>query len=238
LCSMSSYLFGSTTPMREAKLVPKLPVRGRDYGGLALAAKGKGKRKSVGEQPSLPPSFNATPTVHQRFRFRASGAASGVGVAATSIIGALGVIGTVTNSDVASWASSFKIRSVTIWPPQVAGSDLAFLEWTAGSSTFTKDETKVMAIPDGITATGPVVFRPPPKSLYSDWIAAGNAGFLFTITCATGSIIDLDVDYTTSVALSNLIIPVATAVIGTVYYLALDGATTNKFVPVALPTTH
>jgi hypothetical protein len=31
---------------------------------------------------------------------------------------------------------------------------------------------------------------------------------------------------------------VATAVVGTVYYLSLDGPTTNRYVAIGVPTTH
>jgi hypothetical protein len=60
---------------------------------------------------------------------------------------------------------------------------------------------------------------------------------MFELACSVGSI----VDFTVSFRLSNIVggtqNTVASAVNSGIYYLALDGPSSNKYVPVGLPTT-
>jgi hypothetical protein len=80
---------------------------------------------------------------------------------------------------------------------------------------------------------------PPPMSLASFWASVISGANLFTLVCPTGTIIDLVVDaILKDDEASSDTINVATAVIGTMYYLSLDGPASNLLVPVSLVTTH
>jgi urea transporter len=57
------------------------------------------------------------------------------------------------------------------------------------------------------------------------------------LSVVEGAVIDLAVDFTLSGQFEAFTQVVATAVVGTVYYLALDGPSSNTLVPVGVPTT-
>jgi hypothetical protein len=61
---------------------------------------------------------------------------------------------------------------------------------------------------------------------------------VFLITCTVGSVVDVHVSFRTSGAIAAGTHSVTTATLGNIYYLALDGPSSNVYVPVGLPTTH
>jgi len=154
-----------------------------------------------------------------------------------AILSSLGVVGT-SSTTVTQWATSFKILSVTVWP---SGSSSSFtnarLDWLSGTSGQVPDESKDRSIPEGITMTGALVFKPPRQSLASFWLDNLADPLLFSISCAVGSIVDLRVSFRLSNVLVANVRAVTSAVPGTVYYLALDGPASNVYTPVGLPTT-
>ncbi len=199
--------------------------------------------KAGGGAMSLPPVLQATCYVRKRFRFRASSAVSGVSCTLNGFLGACGGICTVANTNLRTWASSFQIKKIVAWPPGgVSGSaDMVFVDWSAaGNSNFTPDSSKIVTIPDGITVTKSLVFVPPTKSLAEFWYNPTNmsaSGAIIALTCPSGTILDVILEFSLSnVNLGNNITIVAGSV-GTVYYLALDGPSSNKLVPLGVPTT-
>jgi len=60
---------------------------------------------------------------------------------------------------------------------------------------------------------------------------------MFNITTNAEAIIDLAVDYRISNVFSPVASTVAAGTLGSVYYLALDGPSSNKLQVVGLPTT-
>jgi len=191
---------------------------------------------------SLPPVIQTTPTLSHVFRFRVVSAVSSLAVHVGDIMGIFGNMTTIVNSQVVSFASTFKLRQIVAWPPQNAGSDLVFINWSASATSgFVKDDQRVMTLPDGITVTGSLTSRPNPKSLASNWISNGvtSSAVLFYVTAPAGAIIDLHAAFTMVNSLNNLAVTVATATpLGAVYYLALDGPSSNKIQPFGLPSTH
>jgi hypothetical protein len=85
-----------------------------------------------------------------------------------------------------------------------------------------------------------IVAIPPQSSLASFWQSPGIANNqLFNIVAPTGSIIDVHLslilqDDDNGSAITGT---VATAVIGTTYYLAMDNVATHIYTPVSLTTT-
>jgi hypothetical protein len=192
---------------------------------------------------SLPPQLNNTVALTHRYRYFVATTAAPVSVSVQDMLGALGGICSVGNSLLKPWSSSFKIHSVTAYPSTAAAApneNFCALWWNAGPSFQQKDVEESKDIPQGVTMTAPVRFIPPPKTLAGDWLACTATGTtnIFSMFVSAGSIIDLHVSYT----LSNQFIPatmsIATGVLGTIYYLALDGPTSNTVVPAHLPTTH
>jgi len=191
----------------------------------------KGKGKSLGGD-NLPPNINLVPQLTRTYRF-INTSASLQSATVASIIGSLGVFGTVVNSTAVGIASSFKINHLKIWPP--AGGSAA-VEW-ASTEGYTKDEIKDESIPTGITVSRSMIFRPPKLSLASFWtndtLTSSNA--IFKLLCTVGSIVDFNVSFTFVGAFGSIGIPVLSAAVGNMYYLALD--TAHTYVPVNLPTT-
>jgi len=216
----------SALPQHELKVSPP-PLLPR-----VKLIRGKGNSPAM----SLPPTIQLTPSLGHVFRFTNS-SASLTTIGVMDLLGSLGGIGTGSTS-VAFWATSFKILSVTVWPSASSSSaHSAQLEWLAGSSGQVPDESKDRSIPEGVTATGALVFTPPKFSLASFWLDNSADVDLFSIGCPVGSIIDLKVSFRLSNVLPASALTVTSASPGTVYYLALDGPGTHVYTPVGLPTT-
>jgi len=195
------------------------------------------KSKS-GSRESLPPPIDLTANVRRWQAYYTTASNALTSISALDVLGACGGICTVANSTVVPWASSVKIHSFMVWNPgSTSAATDAEAYWSTSASPFAKDSDVMRAVPQGITATGALVFVPPPKVLASDWMTS-SVGTFVNFSCGAGSIIKIDVSYT----LTNAIIPssntVATGTVGTAYYLALDGPATNRYIPVNLSTTH
>jgi len=187
---------------------------------------------------STVPAKDLVHRVKTILRFYAS--ASGTqNVSVPSILGAIGGVCVVANSSIQPWCSSFRIKQVDLYPSaSSSGEDAANVQWDTGLSAFIKDSLKDITMPIGITIASKVSSNPPPKTLASDWIASTATGNVFSLNVASGTIIDIHIDYTLSATFEANAISIATGTLGKVYYLALDGPSTNVFVPVALVTTH
>jgi len=204
--------------------------------GKSKSQRGKASPKT--SQASRPPPLQLTHNVKNvtiRFGVTSSGSYT---ISNDGIYGALGTIGITLNTFVKAWASTYRLRKVTVFPSSSASSDTTCsLNWSSGLTTFAKDEVMNQSVPSGMTVPEKVVFVPPKKSLVSDWIFLASVLNMFSITVSAGSIVDLNIDYTLGNSLTGPFVSVTTAVVGTVYYLALDGPSSNKIVPIGLPTT-
>jgi hypothetical protein len=187
--------------------------------------------------PRLPPTLQGSVVNNHTFRFQTNADVVAYSVTVGNVIGAIGTIGTVVNTTVASIASSFKLKSITIWPAQSSAIHNAEFSW-AGSYGTVADRSTTKSIPLGITETAPFRTRPGLDTLASDWQNSSTTstvlGIMYDIP--KGSIVDLSVTYTQRNTQAGVSYTVTTAALGTFYYLYLDGATA-KFLPVALPTT-
>lgn len=218
-------------------LMPVMVSKKRLVGRKGKRAKGKRHRGVV---PSLPPQIGCVVTCSHRFRFQNSSTQTTTGITFGNLAGALGCVGTVTNSTVVALASSIKIRRVTIWPAEAAPDSRCEIVWNIFAGMPTKDESKLELLPYGMTTTGPVISTPP-KGDARGWLTAtsvgGTSAVIFTLYMQQGSILDLDVSWTLSNNIGGVSISgLTTVVLGTVYYLALDGHT-NTIAPQGVPTT-
>jgi hypothetical protein len=188
--------------------------------------RGKGSATGI----DLPKSLNVVPTVKHTFRFLST--SNNVGsVTVGTLLGALGSIGTSV-VQTTNWNASVRLHSIKVWPP--AGSS-SYVEWVT-TGGYAKDEIKDSSLPTGVTVSKSLVFTPPKLSFAALWQAnVGNT--LFKMYAPTGSIIDVHVSYCPVGSFATNSNTVATAVLGVIYYLYLDGSSTHYFQPVALPTT-
>jgi hypothetical protein len=215
------------------------PLRPVPLGSSRRSAIGMSRQRPSRGASSLPPSIQLTPRVKHTYRY--SNTASTVkSVTVADLFGAIGTIGIATNSSVQPWASSFKLATLHVWPASSSSSaSNVVVEWAAGSVAQVPDDARDVTLPEGITVSRGLSFTPPPQSLAGFWITDTDASsVMFAIQAPVGSVVDLVVHYT----LSNVFVPApiaaATVSIGTPYYLALDGASSNTYIPLGLPTTH
>lgn len=194
-----------------------------------------------GVTPLLPPPFDATTRVGLHRRFRVNSTMTSTTVSIAGLIGSLGVVGTVTNTTAVSVFSAVKLSHIVMWPPQNTGPDRTILEWGASADGgYCPDSAFVNTIPDGITETHGYEFRPPAKSLLNNWMSTylSASNIIAYVSAPTGTIIDVHVTACQPNDFVPESITVASAVVGSFYYLALDGPSTNLAIPVGLATTH
>jgi len=224
----ASDLRGSRDPQKFVEVITA------DY-EVKGAAPSQVLRRAKGSQLalSLPPALSLAPRMSRTIRYQNTSAS----VESVTVATCAGTIGSIGISAVATQpiCSSLRVSQIKIWP---AAGGACSVAWALESTGFVKDEVTDHSIPTGITTSGGSVFRPPPLSLASFWRNRTNTDTLFTIESSVGSIVDVTFEFTLPAGFADFASQVvASAVIGNFYYLALDGPTTNKYVPVVLPTT-
>lgn len=217
----------------ETKAPPKalLAVRGRSG-----RAKGKGKKGA----PNLPPMLNTVITVSHTFRYYVASAITTATIQAAFVAGACGGTVSIVNSAFKAWASTVKIRKISIWPALSSTEHTPEVEWLTPLGPIEKDVAKNRALPGGVTIDRVLVSRPPRGTLCADWInilTSPSANLFALLDVPAQSVIDFDVSFTLSNVLASDSLTIASGTLGGIYYLALDGAGTNKIVPVGVPTT-
>jgi hypothetical protein len=208
----------------------KLPYRPSPSSYLGSPARLVRAGRSMGKSSSLPPSINLVSTFTNTFRFISTNAAQ-VAVTADDLLGVCGGIGT-TIIQLSTWATSFKLNSVKVWP-SAGGS--ANLKWLVAEA-YERDELKDVSLPTGITITESVTFVPPAKTLAAFWQTASTSN-IFAIASSVGSIVDVHITYTLPGGFLSTPLVVASAVVGTAYYLPLDGPASHTYTVLGLPTT-
>jgi hypothetical protein len=186
---------------------------------------------------SLPPMIDVTPTYKRVQRYFSAAGTSTQAITPTNVLTSLGCIGTVVNSTVAAFHSSFRLHRIVIWGGlQASGAESVSVSWSSALSSSVRDTEKVIAYPEGGGIPGAMTFTPPKGSIAEFWQGANTNAFV-RISLSPGSIMDVHL----SVTLGNTLTPpsatVATAAVGTLYYLPLDGPSTHLITPLGLPTT-
>jgi len=175
--------------------------------------------------------------VRKKLRFLASSALSNTTITGQTIAGACGGICTTVNGFLTPWCSTIRLRRVTIWPTVGSAAGVADITWATDGTLFVKDEFKVTTLPQAVTIHKSVTSVPPSGTLVKFWQAATDTNTIFTITAPGGSVIDVLIEFTLANELTGTTLGIVSGVLGTVYYLALDGPGGNKARPVGLVTT-
>jgi len=203
----------------------------------------KGMLKGSPSRPALnlPPVMNVSQVVKGRFRFT-SLSNSLVSVSIADVLGACGGVCSVTNSTFKPWASSFRIKEVRMYPGVNPGVGVSYnsIAWNSGISGVAQDQERIDDLPSGITVTHALSFKPPEKSLASDWISCIATGTtnLFAMQSQNGTIVDFHVDFTLSNQFQAASITISSGTLGAIYYLPLDGAASAEYPNTHLPSTH
>jgi len=193
------------------------------------------KRLSISH---LPPKLDVTPTVNHTYRYLCSGAGTPTNTTIGELFGALGTTCTVTNTTVTCWYTSVRIVSIRIYPV-VGGAGSVSVLWNSPISGVGRDTEPNNMLPGGATMVTDFIAYPPAHSFCGDWMNSSltNTQTIFTISSPPGSIIDLHVMATNSNVFGPYQRAITTGTLAFPYYLSLDGTTSNRVIPVGLPTT-
>lgn len=218
--------------------MPKQTKRGkrngkRDSGrdGLGLV----GSRSGIG----YPPPREANVLLRHIFRFRTDGA--NVDITAANLCSCLAV-GYVANNSVVGLFRAVRIRKIDIWfraPTTLAGTSTgvpsASITWTNGTTSSFAPYSEVSAT--AMSNSEPTHFSviPPPNSLQNNWCHSG-VGNLFTCKVPQGGLVDVTLDLMFNDGDVGTTTPCATATLGAVYAMPLDGSA-DALLPVGLTTT-
>jgi hypothetical protein len=209
---------------------------------LQLAPSGKfgvRARRSNNRPTSVVPALETSISVHHRYRYECT-TGEVIGITIGSIFGAIGGIGSVVNTSIASFASSFRVRRVTVYESAQSVSTVNSAIYWASTADVNSPDKYDMNSTIPYDRPSRATSAPPDKSLASFWWNGSSTltTVLFSLQAAVGSIVDFEVDYTLPNIANNVTIAVATAVVGLASYLPLDGPATNKLSAIGLPTTH
>lgn len=195
----------------------------------------KGPMAVSGRTPSLPPALEVSPTYFARLRFQCSTGATFT-LTEANFAGAIGVVTTAANTT-HPISSAWKIKRVTIWPSTQSTTVQNQWAWDLASTGHDKDSLRVTTVPFGITSALPLTTTPPSKSLAAFWTNSNVSGTFAICTIQTGSVVDLEIDFTLSTGLPQFaaISTTAAGTVGNLYYLSLDG-TGGKLNVVGRPT--
>lgn len=183
----------------------------------------------------------SNPVYSRQLRFNSNSNSVTKSITAIDLAGALGGICTVTNSKLNLFASSLKIRYVEVWAPVSAQGAAVSLSINFSGSANSADkllsDTSVnVSVPAHIRAVPP---RQTLASFYQSWSGTTT---LMTLNVPQDAIIDVGLSFTitTDDGLSGSTpqVTISSGTLGNTYYLALDGPTSNDFVPVILPSTN
>lgn len=211
---------------------------------MLLGAKqySRGKKKAGTGGP--PPRIDTVDYVRCRRRFYCTAVQNGLQVTVNGVLGAIGVVGAVTNTSGRPIAGTFRLRAIDVWVAantSTSSAGVCDIDWGSASGAHIRDTEPSVILPVG--ALGEIMkvhAVPPPQSLASFW--QGNVTTtetLFTITALNaGAIIDLDLEWTLADNVVNNTIALTTVVVGSFYRLALDDPSgTQTIVPINFATT-
>jgi len=178
-----------------------------------------------------PPKYRSNLVTTKRFRFT-NGSNPGTYVITAAKLGALISIGTVLNTFVTQFFDTVRLISVELWAPssstfvpaQVSVEFTGSIAGVVGSQIAHSD----MSI--GSTRVAHVKASPHPLSQAAQWQPCDTAGLgsntLFKIIIPNNAVIDVTVELTvpSDPRTTNNFSTVTTAVLGEIYYLALDNS--------------
>lgn len=171
-----------------------------------------------------------------RYRFTStSGTATNITM--TSIALAAGGICTVANSQIRSLFASLRVNFIEIWSPcaSIGSFSTCSVDWiSSGGQT---NNVEISDTSTSVSFPAHILTSPPAGSLQRLWQRVDVSTPMCTLVAPTGSIIDIHLSLVFSDQDIVTNATVATATLGTIYYLSLDDNSTHRFVPVSLNTT-
>jgi len=208
---------------------------------IAVRSKGKssGRRGRRDHAVGVVPELQCSVVINHKYWFECTTGES-VNISLLDLFGALGGICTVANTTLTTWTGLLRLRKIEIYESAQSVSTVnSVVNWYTNSNSNLADKLLLnSSIPYDLPSKNVAI--PPKNSLASFWwnSSASSSLAFFGIQTAVGSIIDVTIESTLGNNAGGYQPTIATGTLGGDYYLALDGASSNKLVPIGLPTTH
>jgi len=188
-----------------------------------------------------PLPFLANIELTHRFRFVANAALAAVQIYGGNL-GLLACLGTSVTR-VYSIFKSLRLKRIEIFAPPGSQGTAATcsIDWSDSAGYICNREVSDTSV--SVASPAHLITGPPQNAAPGWWQQIGTGGTvsntakLFSISCPSGSIIDVTVGYVVCDGASTCYSDVATAVVGTTYCLPLDFGAGNHLNPVSLNTT-
>jgi hypothetical protein len=191
---------------------------------------------------SLPPTLDAVIQCRHVFRFQCTTGFSALqNITGGNLAGAIGGYCTTVNSTVKTIASSIRVHRVSVWPAvQSSPQNPPEIVWFSPITIMEKDASRERVLPAGVSVSSAVTEVPPKATICGDWFAVSSGAsqpMFGLLNIGAGDVVDVDLSWTITNNLLGSTPAVATGVLGTYYYLYLDGSTTHQLQPIGKPTT-
>jgi len=184
------------------------------------------------------PPFQSNTRGRTKLRFKnVSGSAINAIILPANIIGALGGICSTTNSTVACFTGTYKIRSIKVWAPcATQGVEVtAYINWL-GTSTFSVNNE--VSDTTALSSAYAYVSSKPPKQSQNAWWQQTSTNPSCQLGVPIQGTVEIDVDWIMCDGeTSQTFATVTTATLGALYYLYLDGSTIHALQPISRVTT-
>lgn len=179
----------------------------------------------------MPPQINVVPRSRHTFRFVATSTFTG-NINSNDLLAVPGGVTIITNNTIRGIASSMRIHRISIFP---ASGSYANIAWFDG--VHAQDIELNQDQPLGTTLPTVVSSSPPSGTLTADWFNSGLNAIIVGLLVPIGSVVDVDLEWTTTNSYVGVNVNIVTGPQGTFYYGYLDGTTSHKLQPVGLPNT-
>jgi len=189
----------------------------------------------IGRAVPEPPPYRANAIIRKTFRFVNTGGAATEQVFNISAakIGALMAVTNVANTTLTQFFETIRIKRVSVWQGPNTNTLLprtVSVQFNGGNLGITGSDQPISDMSVGSTRVAHVSAKPR-KGI--DQAAQfqptqTNVGVvqLFAIVCSLGAVIDVKMEgvFSSDTRVTNNTVPIVTAVLGQIYYLALDNA--------------
>jgi hypothetical protein len=204
--------------------------------------RGANRRVTQNKTPNVgriihPPQLKTNVQLTHTYRFMCNNNGT-YNITPDTLLLAAGCVGSVTNTTVVGIFASCRINYLEMWAPPASQGQLSTIscEWLG----LTPNEPNIEVSDSSVSVAYPAYLRakPPMRSLGCFWQTT-NGNDICQLTVPSGTLIDVSLSLVMfDQDLARPSSAVATAVVGEIYYLALDGPSSNHLTPIAMATTH
>jgi len=195
------------------------------------------KRNRKTGNPNHIPQYPSQPVLSRTMRYQCTAAQSAVTYAPTRLLASLGTVCRTANTDCTVIYEACKVKRIRLWAATSASGTAATISVNFGNYAFNVN-TEYIDTTISVSEMAHLDVRPPKGTLASFWHTYASTDVLFTITCPSGTIMDIDYDMVQSdndPSVRNMALSSGAATLGLIYYINLSASST-AFSPMQLIT--